>query len=142
MFCIDGASHIHGITSKCLHGCKFIFSFNFISGYDEIHRYEFKVLIRIFLIIIYYTFALHLARGFSFFFFFFFYFFFLFLVRGFSFFFFFLQGRIVILQGDSVSAKISVAQSLMFNYWNLFYFVCSYFVPFFHWEKQWSNESP
>ena len=123
MFCIDGASHIDGITSKCLHGCKFIFSFNFISGYDEIHMYEFKVLIRIFLIIIYYTFALHLARGFSF-------------------FFFFWQGRIVILQGDSVSAEISVAQSLMFNYWNLFYFVCSYFVPFFQWEKQWSNQSP
>ena len=32
--------------------------------------YEFKVLIRIFLIIIYYTFALHLAKGFSFIFFF------------------------------------------------------------------------
>ena len=48
--------------------------------------------------IIYYTFALHLARGFSF----------------------FLQGRIVIFQGDSVSTEISVAQSLMFNYWNLF----------------------
>lgn len=96
MFCIDGASYIHGITSKCLYSCKSIFSFNFISGYDEIHMYEFKVLIRIFLIIIYYTFALHLAKGFSF-------------------IFFFLQRRIVILQGDSVSAEISVAQSLMFN---------------------------
>lgn len=95
MFCIDGASYIHGITSKCLYSCKSIFSFNFISGYDEIHIYEFKVLIRIFLIIIYYTFARHIARGFSF--------------------IFFLQGRIVILQGDSVSAEISVAQSLMFN---------------------------
>lgn len=93
MFCIDGASYIHGITSKCLYSCKSIFSFNFISGYDEIHMYEFKVLIRIFLIIIYYTFALHLARGFSF--------------------FFFLQGRIVILQGDSVSTEISVAQCLI-----------------------------
>ena len=70
MFRIDGASYIHGITSKCRHGGKFIFSFNFISGYDEIHMYEFKVLIRIFLIIIYYTFALHIARDFSFIFFF------------------------------------------------------------------------
>ena len=122
MFCIDGASHIHGITSKCLHGCKFIFSFNFISGYDEIHKYEFKVLIRIF----FNYYLLHLCTAFS---------------KRF-FLFFFLQGRIVILQGDSVSAEISVAQSLMFNYWNLFYFVCSYFVPFFHWEKQWSNQSP
>ena len=67
MFCIDGASYIHGVTSKCLRGWKFIFSFNFISGYEEIQMYDFKLVIRIFLIIIYYTFALHLARGFSFF---------------------------------------------------------------------------
>lgn len=120
MFCIDGASHIHGITSKCLHGCKFIFSFNFISGYDEIHRYEFKVLIRIFLIIIYYTFALHLARGFSF--------------------FFFFAG-----ENSNPPGRQCIYRnfcSSMFNYWNLFYFVCSYFVPFFQWEKQWSNQSP
>lgn len=123
MFCIDRASYIHGITSKCLHGCKFIFSFNFISGYDEIHMYDFKVLIRIFLN--YYL--LHLCTAFG---------------ERFFLYFFFLRERIVILQGDSVSAEISVAQILMFNYWNLFYFVCSYFVPFFHWEKQWSNQLP
>ena len=86
--CIDGATYIHGITSKCLRGCKFIFSFNFIRGYDEIHMYDFKVVIRIFLLFIT---PLHCIWP--------------------EVFPFFLQGRIVIFQGDSVSTEISVAQS-------------------------------
>lgn len=79
--------------------------------------YDFKVVIRIFLIIINFITPLHCIWPE--------------VIPCF----FFLQGRIVIFQGDSVSTKISVAQSLIFYYWNKFYFVCSYYLYLFFIER-------